>query len=131
MQFAKEGKLICSFISFFGNKPSGEIVQTIEASVLYAISRDSIEQLCQQFPRIQTLYSVIMKQAFLNSEAKAQEKLNLSAKECFIKFMNENSDLFRRVPQKHIASFLNIKPETFSRLKHLLQKKTEVLAEGV
>jgi len=25
------------------------------------------------------------------------------------------------VPQKYIASYLNIKPETFSRLKHLLR----------
>lgn len=129
MQFAKEGKLISSFISFFGNKPSGEIVETIAASVLYAINRDSIEQLSQKFPRIQSLYTAIMKQSFLNAEAKANEKLNLNAKERFLKFMEENRDLFQRVPQKHIASYLNIKPETFSRLKHLMQKKAEVLVE--
>lgn len=129
IQFAKEGKLICSFISFFGNKPSGEIVETIAASVLYAIDRNCIEQLCQKFPRIQSLYTAIMKQAFLNAEAKANEKLNLNAKERFLKFMEENRDLFQRVPQKHIASYLNIKPETFSRLKHLMQKKAEVFVE--
>jgi hypothetical protein len=31
--------------------------------------------------------------------------------------------MLQRVPQKFIASYLNIKPETFSRLKHLLKKK--------
>ena len=28
---------------------------------------------------------------------------------------------FQRVPQKYLASYLNIKPETFSRFKHLLR----------
>ena len=29
--------------------------------------------------------------------------------------------MMQRVPQKYIASYLNIKPETFSRLKHLMR----------
>jgi hypothetical protein len=29
----------------------------------------------------------------------------------------------QRVPQKYIASYLNIKPETFSRLKHLVKQQ--------
>jgi len=31
----------------------------------------------------------------------------------------------QRVPQKYLASYLNMKPETFSRLKHLDKKKPE------
>jgi hypothetical protein len=34
--------------------------------------------------------------------------------------MKENPDLVLRVPQKYLASYLEIQPETFSRLKHLM-----------
>jgi len=30
------------------------------------------------------------------------------------------------VPQKFLASYLNIKPETFSRFKHLLKTKRDL-----
>jgi hypothetical protein len=49
-------------------------------------------------------------------------------RERFIYFVNRNPELLQRVPQKYLASYLNIKPETFSRFKHLVRGgvKTEV-----
>jgi hypothetical protein len=49
--------------------------------------------------------------------------MRLNSHERFIHFIKENPDLLQRVPQKYLASYLNIKPETFSRLKHLLKRK--------
>jgi len=40
--------------------------------------------------------------------------------------MQNHPDMLQRVPQKYLASYLNIKPETFSRLKHLLRPKRNV-----
>jgi hypothetical protein len=40
-----------------------------------------------------------------------------SPKERFAQFIKENPDLLARVPQKYLASLLDIKPETFSRFK--------------
>ena len=51
------------------------------------------------------------------------DNIRFSTRERFVKFMNENTDLIQRVPQKYLASYLNIKPETFSRLKHLMNPK--------
>jgi hypothetical protein len=45
----------------------------------------------------------------------------LSPKERFIGFVNRHSKLLQRVPQKYLASYLNIKPETFSRFKHFVK----------
>jgi hypothetical protein len=42
-------------------------------------------------------------------------------RERFIEFVTKNPELVQRVPQKYLASFLHIKPETFSRFKHLLR----------
>jgi hypothetical protein len=51
------------------------------------------------------------------------DRMRLNTRERFVQFIHNNSELLQRVPQKYLASYLNIKPETFSRMKHLLQKK--------
>jgi hypothetical protein len=51
--------------------------------------------------------------------------VNLGPRERFLYFMERHPTLLQRVPQKHVASFLNIQPETFSRYKHLLRPKKE------
>ena len=38
-------------------------------------------------------------------------------------FGERNPELLQRVPQKYLASYLNIQPETFSRFKHILREK--------
>lgn len=45
----------------------------------------------------------------------------LTPRERFIQFVHRNPELLQRVPQKYLASYLNIKPETFSRFKHLIR----------
>jgi hypothetical protein len=43
----------------------------------------------------------------------------------FLKFYENYPEFIRRVPQKSLASYLNIQPETFSRFKHLLKPKKQ------
>jgi hypothetical protein len=45
----------------------------------------------------------------------------MTPRERFIDFVTKNPELLQRVPQKCLASFLNIKPETFSRFKHMVR----------
>lgn len=47
----------------------------------------------------------------------------------YLKFIEENQDIIGRLNQKHIASYLGITPESFSRLKSriLLKKKTKTV----
>lgn len=51
------------------------------------------------------------------------QRYRLTPRERFLRFVQENPDLLQRVPQKYLASLLQIKPETFSRMKHLLYKR--------
>ena len=51
-------------------------------------------------------------------------------RERFLNFVTRNPELMQRVPQKYLASYLNIKPETFSRFKHLLRNHTKRCSSG-
>ncbi|MBO9202734.1 MULTISPECIES: Crp/Fnr family transcriptional regulator [Niastella] len=122
-QIAKEGELISSSVSYFSGMPSTYVIETIEPTTFYSLHRDRAEQLYSRYPKLERLSRLIITELFLQKEVWELERIRYSTKERFLRFMNDNPELFQRVPQKYLASYLNIKPETFSRLKHLLRSK--------
>lgn len=122
-QIAKEGELISSSVSYFSGMPSTYVIETIEPTTFYSLASDRAEQLYSRYPKLERLSRLIITELFLQKEMWELERIRYNTKERFLRFMNENPELFQRVPQKFLASYLNIKPETFSRLKHLLRSK--------
>ena len=122
-QLAKEGELISSSVSYFSGNPSGYVVETIEPTTFYSLRRENLESLYNRFPKLEKLARLVITELFLQKEYWELDRIRYNTKERFVRFMSDNPDLFQRVPQKYLASYLNIKPETFSRLKHLLRKK--------
>ena len=122
-QIAREGELISSSVSYFSGLPSGYVIETVEPTTFYSLHHDKAEQLYSRYPKLERLSRLIITELFLQKEVWELERIRYSTKERFLRFMTDNPELFQRVPQKYLASYLNIKPETFSRLKHLLRTK--------
>ncbi|MEP7278586.1 MAG: Crp/Fnr family transcriptional regulator [Bacteroidota bacterium] len=119
-QIAKENDLICSSVSFLAQKPSAYRVETIEPCTLFALSYDNLQKVYSMGYHMERLGRLIILDWLLQKEIWEHDRLRQEPRERFIRFMKENKDLVRRVQQKHMASYLNMKPETFSRYKHLL-----------
>jgi signal-transduction protein with cAMP-binding, CBS, and nucleotidyltransferase domain len=119
-QIAKEFDLINSSVSFLDRTPSTYVVETIEPSILLSITKENLEDLYAGSHKMEHLGRLIVTQLFLQKEEWDHERMRLNTRDRFVNFVKNNSDLLQRVPQKYLASYLNIKPETFSRLKHLL-----------
>jgi CRP-like cAMP-binding protein len=122
-QIAKENELISSYESFLSELPSNYVVETIEPTTFISITKQSVERMYASNPKMERLGRLVTTQQFLDKQRWDYDRVRLSSHERFIRFIGENSDLLQRVPQKYLASYLNIKPETFSRFKHLLKKK--------
>jgi CRP-like cAMP-binding protein len=122
-QLAKEGEIISSLVSFLSGEKSLYVVETIEPTTFLSFSKESIEELYQADKKWQRLGRLIITDLFLQKETWELERILYSTQERFVRFVSTNSNLFQRVPQKFLASYLNIQPETFSRLKHLLRTK--------
>ncbi|KYP13129.1 MAG: hypothetical protein A1D16_01355 [Flavihumibacter sp. CACIAM 22H1] len=60
---------------------------------------------------------------YIRKELRDLSHLRLTARERFLNYMHKHPDMMQRVSQKYIASYLHIKPETFSRLKHLIRQR--------
>jgi CRP-like cAMP-binding protein len=124
-QLAVEGHIIHSELSFFYRTPSSSVVETIEPTVFLSISYESLEQLYRQHPKFERLGRLIITDLFVRKDHRFFDQLRKNTRERFLDYIKTHSHMLQRVPQKYIASYLNIKPETFSRLKHLMrpQKK--------
>ncbi|HET9747651.1 MAG TPA: Crp/Fnr family transcriptional regulator [Chitinophagaceae bacterium] len=119
----KEGGLMGSVISFLTGEPSRYVLETIEPVTAYSISKKDLDELFDLDKKWEKFGRKILTTFFLQVEYHNINMIRYSTRERFINFMKENPDLVLRVPQKYLASYLEIQPETFSRLKHLMVKE--------
>ncbi len=123
MQIAPEGHMIHAEHSFHHREPATQVVETIEPTTFISLSYDNMHKLFDEHPKAEQLARLFVTEMFIIKDRRYFELLQKSTREIFLDYMNSHPHMLQRVPQKYLASYLNIKPETFSRLKHLLRKK--------
>lgn len=123
LQLATEGHLVHAEISFNTRRPSDCYIETIEPTILISLSYQQLQTIYEKFPEVEKLGRLIIADMFIRKDRRDMFQLRHSTRERFIHYMRNHPDMLQRIPQKYLASYLNIKPETFSRLKHLLKHK--------
>ncbi len=123
IQLSTEGHMIHSEISFNLQQPSDCIIEAIEPVTFLSMSYANIQMIYQAFPKTEKLGRLILTEMFIKKDQRDFKYLNTTTRERFLNYMRNHPDMLQRMPQKYLASYLNIKPETFSRLKHLLRPK--------
>lgn len=123
LQLATEGHIVQSEISFHTRKPSDVILETLETTVVISISHVNMQQALRRVPCAERLGRAMVTQMFIKKDMRYFDQLQMTTRERFLAYVTNHPHMLQRVPQKILASYLNIKPETFSRLKHLLRKK--------
>ena len=118
---ARENDLISSSVSFFSREVSEYVVETLEPCTLYAMSYGNLQKLFSLGYHMDKIGKQLTLDFLLQMEIWERDRLILEPRTRFVKFINENPELVQRVQQRHLASYLNMKPETFSRYKHLLR----------
>jgi len=121
LQLAVEGQLIQSEISFHTRVPSTAIIDALEPSILVSIRYDHVQYVFDHIPIAEQIGREMMTYLFIRKDASYFSQLNHTTRERFLHYLKHHPHMLRRVPQKILASYLEIKPETFSRLKHLLK----------
>jgi CRP-like cAMP-binding protein len=123
IQLATEGHVVHSELSFHRRQPSVSELETIEPTTLLSITYENLQELYDCFPVAETLGRLMISDLFMRQDKRYIDHLGKSTRERFLEYVRSHPHMLQRVPQKYIASYLNIKPETFSRLKHLLRPK--------
>jgi len=128
-QISNEGHIIHAQESFHSRTPSEFSIETIEPTELSSMTYECLEKMYSSSEKMQRLGRLVITATMVLKDKWLSQLVKLSPRERFISFVTKHPELMQRVPQKYLASYLNIKPETFSRFKHLVKdhsKKTVV-----
>lgn len=112
-----EGYFITSYISYFTRKPGQEFMEAYEDAVLARVSVENAQRIYREFPEFNYTVRVLTEYSFYLSEERTVAIRATSAEERFRFFMERHPELLNRVASRHIASYLGITEETFSRVK--------------
>jgi len=123
IQLATEGHVVHSELSFHNRKPSVSELETIESTTLLSITYEHLQELYDLFPFMEKLGRLMISDLFIRQDKRYIDQLGKSTRQRFLEYVRSHPHMLQRVPQKYLASYLNIKPETFSRLKHLLRPR--------
>ena len=123
LQLATEGHVIHSEISFLTRTPSLVFLETLEPTIMVSLTYDKMEEALNNFPQGERLGRLIVTGMYVKKEESRYNRLLRSPRERCLEYLNAHPHMLQRVPQKYLASYLNIKPETFSRMKHLVAKQ--------
>ncbi len=124
-QISTEGHIIMSQQSFLGRQPSEYYIETIEPSIIVSIKYENLEELYNKSKKMERLGRLVVTYMMAISDSWQMQLIKMTPRERFLNFVMKNPQLMQRVPQKYLASYLNIKPETFSRFKHLLRNHSK------
>jgi CRP-like cAMP-binding protein len=120
-QVSNEGHIIHCQESFHSRLPSDYTVETIEPSTVISITYDDLENAFANSKKMEHLGRIVVTHTMVIKDRWQLQMVKMTPRERFLNFVTKNPELMQRVPQKYLASFLHIKPETFSRFKHLIK----------
>lgn len=119
LQFAIKGWWTSDYIALFGRERTKSVsyIECIKDAVLYQISKDDFDILCDEMPKISRFHIKNLESAFAAFHRRILENLTLSAKERYLNFIKSYPTIEQNVKNYHIASFLGITTESLSRIR--------------
>jgi CRP-like cAMP-binding protein len=115
--FYTEGQFICAGESYTFNTPARENYQAVEQTEIYIFTKSKIEVLLKEISKFEIIARIATENELITSQKVIASFVTKSAEERYIDLLNTQRELFQRVPQQYIATFLGVSPETLSRIK--------------
>ena len=114
---AVENTICMSIESLFREEPSHQQMQALEPTIIFAIPKDRLEHEAVRNTNLQMLYRKILEESLILSQIHADMLRFESAQERYAKLVKRSPQLVMRGPLVYIASYLQMTPETLSRVR--------------
>lgn len=118
--FAFSGNFVANYYSFLKNTPSNKDIVCLKDAVIWTTTRDKLFEFDKKNTFTIDLARQVAEKLFLNTHEKLNDLRLLNAEERYLKLIKTNKKMVLEIPQYEIASFLNVSPETVSRIRRHL-----------
>ena len=113
-----ENSWVTDFQSFTNDGVSRMNLQAMEATTVQTISKQNLSKLYHECKTYETFGRLMAERVAQRATDIAMSLSSDKPEERFQKLIKKQPDLFQRVPQKYIANFLGISPESLSRIRN-------------
>jgi CRP-like cAMP-binding protein len=116
IRFGYQGSLITALDCFLTDKPTSFYIQAIKKCQLKAISKKEYLEVINSKEEYKKLWNDLL-QDFVHQQIEREiDLITYSPKKRFERVFKRSPQLFQEIPQKYIASYLRMTPETLSRI---------------
>ena len=119
-----ENSWVTDFQSFTHNSYSIMNLQAMEDTTVFVIRKENLYKLYTDCNRYETFGRLMAEQVAQRATEIAMSLSSDKPEERFQNLINKQPDLFQRIPQKYIANFLGVSPESLSRIRNRILKKS-------
>ena len=116
IRFGYKENLVVSLDSFLTGKPSDFFIQAIKKTVVKVINKQQMDNFLKA-ENNQAMWIAILENLVLQQLEREVDILTSSPKERYQRVLKRSPQLFQEIPNRYIANYLRMSPETLSRLK--------------
>lgn len=117
IRFGYTGNIIVSLDSFITGQRSDFVIQAIKKSELLVASKNDFMEYVYQSEQNLVMYTKMLEDLVVQQLTRERDLLIQSPRERFESLFARNPKLFQLIPNRHIANYLRMSPETLSRLQ--------------
>lgn len=115
--FSQENDYVCNYESFLPQSPSSKIIQALEDSDVFVISRDDLQIFYTKVRAGERFGRLVIGAVFIQLLQDITAFYTETPALRYERFLKNHADLQQRISQYHIASFVGVKPQSLSRIR--------------
>lgn len=120
--FCKENTITASYKSLITQRESDLAIQAVEESKLIVLPYASLQKLFDKDLFWQQVGRLAAENEFIVSESHNRFLTDLSATDRYLHILSDDKELLRRVPLNYLATYLQVAPETLSRIRNKIMR---------
>ena len=125
--FSYNGDYSGAYDSFLSQSPTDMYIQALSDAHVLRITYQSLMTMFDKYKWVERWGRILNANILIGIGRRQVEVRSYTAEERFERLFNQSPHIFQLVPQKHLASYLGMTPETFSRMRKAImrsEKKT-------
>ena len=121
--FYAEEQWILSLTGLTENSVSDDNLICMEDTTVVVGNEQKAQELYSRFPHFESIAIAAIEATFLQQQKRMDVYITDTPEKRYIRLLETQPDIFQRVPQYHIASYLGVKPESLSRIRKRIASK--------
>jgi CRP-like cAMP-binding protein len=117
LEFYFTGSFISSYTSFVKQSPSRHSIEAFTPLQIIIFNRAGLAELFGKSDKFAKLWQKVSEELFIKTSERLRDMLSLSATERYLKLLKAYPKYVQEIPLKYLASYLNITPESLSRIR--------------